>query len=152
MDKGVLLERIREMAEPIVSGMGLELVDVEYRFESGRWVLRLYIDKEGGVTLDDCTRVSRELGVVLDVEDPIPHSYNLEVSSPGLDRPLRRVSDFLRFKGRKVRVRCIEPVGGRSNFTGTIEDVVDEGVVIRGGGGEEWTISISNIERAKLVI
>ncbi len=152
MDKEKLLERIRELAEPILLNLGLELVDVEFRFESGSWVLRLYIDKEGGVTLDDCARVSEELGVILDVEDPIPHSYNLEVSSPGLDRPLKRDKDFLRFRGRKVRVRCREPLEGRRNFTGLIEGVREEGVVIRDASGQEWVIPLERIERARLVI
>lgn len=152
MDKEVLLQKVREMAEPIVSGMGLELVDVEFKLETGGWVLRLYIDREGGVTLDDCVKVSGELGVVLDVEDLIPHRYNLEVSSPGLDRPLKRLKDFLRFKGKKVRVRCFEPLGGRKNFTGLIKEVIGEDIVIKGGQGEEWVIPLDRIEKARLVI
>ncbi|HJS74773.1 MAG TPA: ribosome maturation factor RimP, partial [Vicinamibacteria bacterium] len=94
--------------------------DVEYRREPAGWTLRLFIDKPGGVTLDDCQRVSHEVGTVLEVEDPIPHRFRLEVSSPGLDRPLKSDSDFLEAVGKKVRVIAREPISGQRNFTGRL--------------------------------
>jgi hypothetical protein len=88
----------------------MELVDIEYRREPVGWVLRLTIDKGGGVTLDDCTRVSQEIGRSLDVEDVIPNPYHLEVSSPGLDRPLKNERDFIRFSDRRIRVKTMDPM------------------------------------------
>src|SRR4030066_246181 len=93
-----IVDRLRAMAEPILLGERMELVDIEYRRESKGWVLRLYIDKEGGVTLDDCTRISQEVGRSLDVEDFISTPYTLEVSSPGLARPLKKEKDFMKYR------------------------------------------------------
>jgi ribosome maturation factor RimP len=112
--------KVRTLAEEVASRAGYELVDVEYRREPGGWTLRLFIDKEGGVNLDDCRRVSEEFGMVLDVENPIPNRFNLEVSSPGLDRPLRQERDFLAALGRSVRIRTREPISGQRNFAGRL--------------------------------
>lgn len=152
MNKEGLIEHIREIVEPLISEMDLNLVDIEYKREAGGWVLRVYIDKEGGVSLDDCANVSQEIGVLLDVRDIIPHSYNLEVSSPGLDRALKQTKDFLRYRGKKVKVRCFEPIGNRRNFTGTIKDVENEAVIIIDSEGKRWCIPLQNIEKARLVI
>ncbi len=94
-----MIDRVKATANSILSSEDMELVDVEYRREPGGWVLRLMIDKIGGVTLDDCTRVSQEMGRSLDVEDLISNPYHLEVSSPGLDRPLKNEQDFMKFSG-----------------------------------------------------
>ncbi|NIR14915.1 MAG: ribosome maturation factor RimP, partial [Desulfobacterales bacterium] len=96
----------------ILGGMGFELVDVQYLPKYGRWVLRLYIDKEGGVTIDDCAQVSREIGDLIDVKDVIMHEYILEVSSPGLNRPLKKETDFIWARGKRVKVRMAKPVNG----------------------------------------
>lgn len=112
--------RVRALGEEVVRRAGYSLVDVEYRRESVGWVLRLFIDKPGGVTLDDCQTVSHEFGTVLEVEDPIPHQFRLEVSSPGLDRPLKSDGDFLEAVGRRVRVVAREPISGQRNFTGRL--------------------------------
>ncbi len=144
--------RAREIAEPLCEELGVEVVDVEYTMERGGWVLRLYIDRPGGVTLDDCARVSRELGTLLDVEDIVPQSYSLEVSSPGLDRPLKREKDFLKVVGKKVRIRTIEPIDGRKNFK-VVVDAVEKGtVVVRDSGGHVWKIPLDNIEKARCEI
>ena len=100
-----LIEVIREIMNPLILEKGLELVDIEYRREPRGKILRIYIDREGGVTIGDCTTISRELGTLLDVYDVVPGPYNLEVSSPGLDRPLKKPRDFERFKGKKVRIK-----------------------------------------------
>lgn len=145
-------DRIRELARPVAEGFGLELVDVAYTSEYGRRVLRVYIDKPGGVTLEDCERVSRELGAVLDVEDPIPQSYNLEVSSPGLDRPLKTEADFARFAGKRARIRAREPVEGRRNFKAVIDEARGGEVFVTDFDGRKFAIAVANIEKARLEI
>ncbi|MCP4715215.1 MAG: ribosome maturation factor RimP [Deltaproteobacteria bacterium] len=114
--------------DDLVRHEGLELVDVVYLRESAGWVLRVLIDKPGGITVDDCRLISRQLGDVLDVQDSIPHAYRLEVSSPGINRPLKREHDFERFAGRRVRVRTMAPLENRKIFTGQLLGYCD-GVV-----------------------
>jgi ribosome maturation factor RimP len=121
-------ERVWEIAEPLVTQEGLEIVDVEFRREGRGMVLRLFLDRDGGVTLDDLTRVSRQMGDLLDVHDAVPGSYTLEVSSPGINRRLRRPDHFQRYLGKKVRVRTITPLDGRRVFTGVLEVVEATGV------------------------
>lgn len=143
-------EQIIELVEPILDGMGFELVDVEYLCERGRWVLRLYIDKTKGVTLDDCALVSRELGDLIDSRDFVPHRYVLEVSSPGLDRPLRKEKDFIRVIGRKIKVRTVTPVKGRRNFTGYLRDV-QNGTLSMDVEGQMVALAWSEIGKANLI-
>jgi ribosome maturation factor RimP len=107
------IEKIEGIVVPILGERLLELVEVEFRPSGKRWLLRIYIDREGGVTIDDCEYVSRELSRVLDVEDPIEHPYTLEVSSPGLTRPLKRREDFVRSRGKKCRIITREEIGGK---------------------------------------
>lgn len=123
-------ERVWEIAEPLVEHEGLEMVDVEYHRESRGMVLRLYLDRVGGVSLDDLTRVSRQLGDLLDIHDAVPGAYTLEVSSPGINRRLRRPDHFARYIGKKVRVRTVHPVDGRRSFVGTLEAVEPEEIVV----------------------
>ncbi len=144
--------KARKIAEPLCEDMGIEVVDVEYTMQRGGWVLRLYIDRPGGTTLDDCIRVSRELSTLLDVEDIVPQSYSLEVSSPGLDRPLKREKDFHKAIGKKVRIRTTEPIDGRKNFKVVVEAVEDGVVVARDASGRTWSIPIDNIEKARCEI
>ncbi|MBN1106889.1 MAG: ribosome maturation factor RimP [Deltaproteobacteria bacterium] len=141
---------ITGLAEPILETMGFELVDMEYLCERGHWVLRLYIDKEKGVTLDDCARVSRELGDVMDARDLIAHSYVLEVSSPGWNRPLRKEQHFLRVVGKKIKARTYAPVVGRRNFTGTLIDFRDD-TLFMDSNGEKVALRRADIEKANLV-
>ncbi len=121
-------ELVLDLAEPIVATKGLELVDVEYNKEGDNWILRVFIDKEGGIELEDCEQVSEELSTHLDVEDPIDHSYLLEVSSPGLDRPLRTDEDFARFAGELVEVSTYAPVDGQKEFVGELVGLEDGNV------------------------
>src|SRR2546423_4443294 len=122
--KPVDQKKLESLVEPVVTGQGYELVDVEFKSELGAWILRVYIDKPGSqerVGLDDCAQVSRELSAVLDVDDTIGGHYSLEVSSPGLNRPLKKESDFARFIGKKAKIRTSRPVGeSRRNFSGTL--------------------------------
>ena len=138
------LDRLWEMVEPLAAGQGLEVVDVELRHEgsSGR-VLRVYLDRVGGPDeapgVDDLGRVSRELGDLLDVYDVVAGSYTLEVSSPGLDRPLRKPEHFARFVGRRVRIHAGELIGGRRNFRGPLHDAGGEGVTVLQDGREVFS-------------
>ena len=146
------LDKVNELAGPIAEDLGLELADVAYTNLQGRWILRVFIDKPGGVTIDDCGTLSRELSTALDVDDVIPGRYSLEVSSPGLDRALKKEKDFLRFVGRKVRLRTKEPIGESRNFSATLAGVEEGGVVMEDAEGRRWQVDFNNIERANLVI
>jgi ribosome maturation factor RimP len=136
--------------EPVVLGLGHELVGVEFGPSPQGSTLRVYIDDPGGVTLDACADVSRQLSAVLDVKDPIVESYQLEVSSPGVDRPLFREADYRRFAGRRVRVRMSIPQDGRRSFAGTLLGVA-EGQVSLDVGGEVFRLRIAEIGEARLV-
>lgn len=142
--------RFQALAEPILTDLGLELVDAEFRRETHGWVLRLYMDKPGGVTLDDCQRVSEELGDHLDVEDFVGYPYHLEVSSPGLDRPLTRDRDFVRFVGQEVRVSTREDLQGRHNFRGRLAGLQDGAVLLDLPDGQRVAIPRELILRARL--
>jgi len=141
----------------VVGRDGFDLVDIEYRRESAGWTLTLFIDKSGGVSLEDCQKVSRTLSTVLDVEDPIPHRYNLQVSSPGLDRPLRSVHDFEAAVGSRVRVTTGEPVDGRRNFAGRLASVSSEpagehhALHITDDTGTTRQVPMSAVRRANIV-
>lgn len=121
----LITKEVADLVEPILDEMGFELVDAEYLSMHGRWVLRLYIDKGGGVTIDDCARVSEEIGDLIDIKDIITHEYTLEVSSPGLDRPLKKEKDLVWAIGRRVKVRMVAPLDGRRNFTGCLRNFED---------------------------
>lgn len=122
MGKGSVTESIEELVTPVIIENHLELVDVDYKKEGKNWFLRIFIDKEGGVTVDDCTQVSRHIEDLIDVEEVVPTSYVLEVSSPGLDRPLKKAKDFLRFKGKRAHITTYTPIHQQKNFKGTIRD------------------------------
>jgi ribosome maturation factor RimP len=122
---------VAEFAEPIVAGYSFELVDVEFIKEGTNWYLRIYIDKPGGITIDDCQTVSQEISDVMDEKDPINQSYFLEVSSPGLDRPLKKDSDFEKFKGELVEVKVYKPIDGRKIFEGELIGLIDEKIIIK---------------------
>ena len=128
MDMDSVIDKVATLAEPIVQEMGLELFDVEYVKEGDNWYLRISIDKETGVDLDDCTRVSLALSDILDAKDLISQSYLLEVSSPGLERPLRDRSDFLKYQGSLVTIETSEKIEGFMKFMGYLTDVNDQGV------------------------
>jgi len=142
---------ITSLIMPVLQEMDLELVDVLYRRESSGWVLRLVIDKEDGVTLENCTAVSREVSHLLDIEDIIEQAYKLEVSSPGLDRPLKSIGDFQRFAGRKAKVTTKELIEGNQVFIGRINKVEDE-LIIMEVGQQELRIPFSEIAKARLEI
>ncbi|HEY8530881.1 MAG TPA: ribosome maturation factor RimP [Limnochorda sp.] len=142
--------QVEALAEPIAAACGVELVDVAYLSENGRWILRVSIDREGGVTLDDCQRVSEILSDELDRVDPIPGSYSLEVSSPGLERPLKKPREFERFQGRLVRVRAYAPVEGSRTWEGRLIGLIDNDVVVETARGQV-RIPLDKVAKAHLV-
>jgi ribosome maturation factor RimP len=151
--KPVDLEKLTALVDPVVGGQGYELVDLEWKNESG-WVLRVFIDRQGGVSLDDCAKVSHQLSAVLDVADAIGPAYSLEVSSPGLDRPLKKEADFARFVGKNAKIRTREPIAdgaaGRRNFAGKLLEVHD-GVVRIDVGDRAFDVPVAAVEKAHLV-
>ena len=142
-------ERLRRLLEPSVVGLGYELVGVELQGQGVRSLLRLYIDRPEGVTLEDCERVSRQVSGVLDVEDPIRGAYTLEVSSPGLERPLFTPAHFDRFAGERVKVKLDVPVEGRRSVTGVLR-AMREGCVVVLEDGVERVLPLDAIRRAHL--
>lgn len=151
--KHTVEERVRQLAEGLVAGEGCELVDVEFTRDPGGWILRVFIDKPGGkVGLDECSAVSNALDPALDVEDFIPHEYSLEVSSPGLNRPLRKPEHFKRAVGQKVKVKTFGPIGEppRKNFTGVLTGAEAEQVVVEVEGAGAFTIPMRDIAKANL--
>jgi len=139
------------MVDSILLNEEMELVDIEYRRESKGWILRLILDKEGGVTLDNCTRVSQEVGRNLDVEDFIQTPYTLEVSSPGLTRPLKTEKDFMKYCNRLIKVKTVDPVENRRQFKGELLGVSQGQIEIK-VEGEVFQISLSNVAKANLEI
>ena len=127
-------ETVRELALPVVEENGCKLWDVEYVREGGEWFLRLYIDKDGGVDISDCEAISRAVDPILDEKDPVPDSYNFEVCSAGLERQLKRPSDFAQFMGSSVSVKLFRPVNGAKEFVGTLTGYEDGAVTIEAAG------------------
>ncbi len=146
-----LVHRLTQLVAPVVEDFGCELVELQFRREVPGWVLRLVIDNENGIGIDDCARISREVAHLLEVEDPIEQSYSLEVSSPGLDRPLKREKDFLRCKGKKAKVVVREPIDGQNQCLGLIEDVTHESVTLRTDHGI-IKIPFTRMKKARLVV
>ena len=155
LHKDDICERVETIVRPILESLRLELVEIEFKRTGREAVLRLFIDKEGGIMLDDCADVSRELSLVLDVEDFIPCAYTMEVSSPGLDRPLKTPADFERFAGRLIKVRTYEPFSDddgnkRKTFLGTLEGLVDGVVRMRLTEGQTAAIPLERVAKANL--
>ena len=148
-------EQIRQLAEPVLASAGMELVQVECLRMKARWVVRIYMDREkGGVTLDDCALVSNQLGDLLDVHDVPPGPYTLEVSSPGLDRPLQRDKDFLKYRGSRIDLRLGEKIDGRRHFRGELTDYEEgdggKALIIR-SAGKTYRIPREAVLKANLV-
>lgn len=145
------LDKIAASISPALLNLGYTLIEQEFLFEHGQLILRLYIDKpEGGVTVSDCERASRTVEDMLDAENFIDGPYNLEVSSPGLDRPLKSAKDFESHCGKIVRIKTNEPIEGRSNYKGTVEAVRDDCVYVH-IDGIVYKVPIDKISKARLV-
>jgi len=150
--KEEILDKVRRIAGPLAAQEGLELIDVEMGGGGGRQILRLYIDKGGGVSLDDCTAISRAVSTALDVEDPIEGTYDLEVSSPGLDRPLKTPEHFLKFLGSKVRVKTFGPVPeceNRRTFLGILQGY-DNGIIAIEVDGKLFRVPHALVSKANV--
>lgn len=143
-------KQLLELLEPEVESLGYELIDVEYRAGGRDGLLRLYIDHAGGVGLDDCEKVSRQVSALLDVEDPVPGQYTLEVSSPGLDRKLRTPAHFAQFAGQEIRVELHESVPGRRRYRGELREADAERIVMQ-VDNEPVTLLLADIASARLV-
>lgn len=144
--------KIRALAAGIAAAEGMELVELEFRQQGQKWFLRATIDREGGIGAEDCARVSRQLGTVLDVEDLIPHRYLLEVSSPGLDRPLRNAGDFRRNRGRLVRLRLREPVQDEMEYRGRIVGCESDTIRLETETGGTIEVPWTGIAEGKILI
>jgi ribosome maturation factor RimP len=157
------IDRVREIVERVAASRGLEVVEVEFRGGGKSRMLRIFIDKPGGVSHEDCANVSREVGTILDVEDAVPGgSYVLEVSSPGLDRKLGRPADFERFTGSRIKLTTREPINGNRFFEGKLESFQQGRLALdlsaarrknrpRTGGAQKIEIELANVEKANLV-
>jgi ribosome maturation factor RimP len=154
-----VVEEIRTMASRVAAGYGLEVFDVQFRREAPGMVLRVRLDRPGPaataedcVSVDDCARVSRDLSAILDVEDVVPTAYTLEVSSPGLDRPLRGAGDYRRFEGRRAKIVMRERVDGQGFFTGRLGGLDGDQVLIDGDDGRRHRVPLGVITRANLEV
>ena len=145
-----IVSRVWKLAEPLCAAEGVELIHIEYQRESGGRILRLYIEKPGGVSLDDCSAVSQQLSDILDIKLETEAAYTLEVSSPGPERPLSRASDFDRFRGYTAKIRVSRPINGQKNFTGVLAGYSDDTVWLS-IGTETVGIARSQITKARLV-
>ena len=143
-------DEIQALIEPTIERLGYELTDLEVRLSGQGGLLRLTIDKPDGIDLDDCEKVSHAVSALLDVEDPVPGNYNLEVSSPGLDRKLTKVEHFQRFEGETLKVTMRFPIAGRRRFRGTLVSSDDENIVVE-VDGESHSLPLSMIDSARLV-
>jgi len=147
---GHVPEKLQLIVDNVVVSMGYELVGIEYLMHDKTGLLRVYIDSEKGIVLDDCQAVSHQLSGVLDVEDPIAGNYNLEISSPGLDRPLFKAGDFQRFAGNKVKIKLARNQDGRKNFKGVLQGIQDDEVLLE-VDGQEVRLPLANIEQSRLI-
>jgi ribosome maturation factor RimP len=153
------LEQIRAIAERVAAARGLEIWDIQSRRETGGHVVRVFIDRPGpsatpddSVSIEDCEQVNREIGTILDVEDPLPFAYTLEVSSPGLDRPLRHVEDYRRFAGRLAKVVVSEPVDNQKAFAGRLNGVDGDVVLLETSNGRVHKLPMRLITRGRLEV
>ena len=144
------VQKLNELVKPLVEDLGYEFVGLEYNSNPKNSVLRIYIDHENGVGIDDCENVSREVAALLDVNDPIKGHYNLEISSPGLDRPLFTPAHYRQFAGNEVQINLFAPQDGRRRFSGPILGADENGVRVE-QDGSEVTLDFGNIAKAKLV-
>jgi ribosome maturation factor RimP len=155
MAQADLVSRMTELAGPLAASLGMELVDIEYKREGRAMVLRLFVDREGGVTLDDCAQVSRELSELLDVEDFVQEHYTLEVSSPGLNRPLKKSADYERYRGRLVRIKTFDlfpdDAGNpRKTFVGELLGLDNMVVRLKLNEGQTAGIPLDKVAKANL--
>ncbi|MFQ5455673.1 MAG: ribosome maturation factor RimP [Nitrospirota bacterium] len=147
-----VIANIESIIKPIIDSLGLELIEIDYRGDRKKGIVRVYIDKENGVNIDECAKASRLISQGLDVGDHIYHSYVLEVSSPGLDRSLKKPFEYIKYKGRKVKIRTCTPVNNQNFFSGIIGELKNKRVELIIEKGENVYIALEDISVAKLEI
>jgi ribosome maturation factor RimP len=152
LPKKNIAQTVEELVKPIIESMDIELVDIEFVKESNNWYLRIYIDKEGGVTIDDCENVSRKVSDILDEKDPIEQSYSLEVSSPGIDRPIKSSSDFEKHKGEEVEVKLYKPIDGSKSYEGILEGLINHKITIKNNKDEVIEFDKKDVALVKPII
>ncbi len=152
-----LTDKIENLVQPILEDLGYELVDLEYQREQRGWILRFFLDKKGGINLDDCAAASREISSLLDVENIISTAYNLEVSSPGIERPLKKAKDFERFAGQLVKIKTLDAIDpdasgkNKKTFVGILSGLEDDDVLLKlKSKGDDIRIPLHQIDKANL--
>jgi ribosome maturation factor RimP len=148
--KEIVVERVREIAERVAASEGIEIVDIELLGGGNFRVLRIFIDKPEGVSHADCEFISKDVGTILDVEDVMPGSYTLEVSSPGVERKLSKPRDFERFTGQKVKIKLRDPLENQRNWEGTLAGFSDGIITIEPAPGKTLSFSLDQVEKANL--
>ncbi|SVA71901.1 uncharacterized protein METZ01_LOCUS124755 [marine metagenome] len=151
MGKTSIYQSVADLIKPTLEGNGIELVDIEYKKTGKTWVLRVFIDKNQGVTVYDCQELSREIEDLIEIHELIDDHYVLEVSSPGLDRPLKKDTDFLRNKGKRIQIKTYSPINNKKENAGTVIDFVN-GTLFLGDKKDILKISLTEIAQAKLII
>ena len=151
MGKTSIYQSVADLIKPTLEGSGIELVDVEYKKTGKIWVLRVFIDKNQGVTVHDCQELSREIEDLIEIRELIDDHYVLEVSSPGLDRPLKKAADFLRNKGKRIQIKTYSPINNKKENVGTVIDCVN-GTLFLEDKKDILKISLTEIAQAKLII
>jgi ribosome maturation factor RimP len=152
VERDAMIERLRQAVELLLAALEMSLVDLQWSRRGRRWVLTLFIEHERGVTLDDCARISRQVGQRIEVDNLIEHAYTLEVSSPGLDRPLRTLADFERFHEHLVRIVTTTPIQGRSTVVGRLKGVEGQTVVVEAKRLGMVPIPMTQIKHARLEV
>jgi ribosome maturation factor RimP len=152
MSDDYIIEKVQEFAEGFLPSMGLELVEVQFRQEGHGWVLRLFIDGPDGIGVDQCASVSREMNVFLDVEDFIPDAFHLEVSSPGLERSLHTIKDYVRFAGKKARIKLRHPINGQKLFIGLVGKSDEHGFELILEDESVIRVHLDQIRKARLTL
>ncbi len=147
-----ITDQVKKLAVPLLDSLGLELFDLTYQKTGKRGMLRIFIEKEQGITLDDCQRVSREIGALLDIKDVVPGSYILEVSSPGLNRPMRNEQDYLKYRGSRIKVHLLTKISDRKIYVGINRGIEQETLILEISENREIRIPLSNISRANLEV
>ena len=145
------MQDLTELFEPVIQSMGYELVGIEFQGSTQHGTLRVYIDHEKGIGVDDCVAISHQISAILDVEEPIQQAYDLEVSSPGINRPLFKAQDYEQYSGHSAKIKMAVPLNGRRNFKGVLQGVIDSRSVQIMVDNEGYDLPISDIAKANLV-
>ncbi len=145
------MQDLTELFEPVIQSMGYELVGIEFQGSTQHGTLRVYIDHENGIGVDDCVAISHQISAILDVEEPIQQAYDLEVSSPGINRPLFKAQDYEQYLGHSAKIKMAVPLNGRRNFKGVLQGVIDSRSVQIMVDNEGYDLPISDIAKANLV-